>query len=144
MAAVRCAHAAAIPAGGIRPQRRNAVVLLPLAADPQLSGQAFAYLYFESEAQRRPSTEKLTRDEAFLIAVNIAKLPSAPRQTLKDIPRPPELGQPRRLRPRKISLPKINIPVLYCYPLCPTQRICAAAPTYRLIFRFPARTFPVP
>jgi hypothetical protein len=26
---------------------------------------------------------------AFLLAVNIAKLPSVPRQTLKDIPRPP-------------------------------------------------------
>jgi hypothetical protein len=28
----------------------------------------------------------LTRDEVFLIAVNIAKLPSVPRQKLKDIP----------------------------------------------------------
>ncbi len=34
----------------------------------------------------------LTRDEAFLIAVNIAKLPSVPRQILKDIPRPPNLA----------------------------------------------------
>ncbi|HTC05374.1 MAG TPA: hypothetical protein VK749_18350 [Xanthobacteraceae bacterium] len=33
--------------------------------------------------------ELLTRDEAFLNAVNIAKLPSVPRQILKDIPRPP-------------------------------------------------------
>ena len=32
---------------------------------------------------------RLLRDEVFLIAVNIAKLPSVPRQILKDIPRPP-------------------------------------------------------
>jgi hypothetical protein len=31
----------------------------------------------------------LTRDEAFPIAVNIAKLLSVPRQILKDTPRPP-------------------------------------------------------
>jgi hypothetical protein len=33
--------------------------------------------------------ERLSRDETFLIAVNITKMPSVPRQTLKDIPRPP-------------------------------------------------------
>jgi hypothetical protein len=38
---------------------------------------------------RRSSAKLLTRDEAILIAVNIAKLPSVPRQILKDIPRPP-------------------------------------------------------
>jgi hypothetical protein len=53
------------------------------------NGQHLAYLYFEDEAQRRLSMRRLTRDEAFLIAVNIAKLPSVPRQILKDIPRPP-------------------------------------------------------
>jgi hypothetical protein len=37
----------------------------------------------------RSADNLLTRDEAFLIAVNIAKLPSVPRQILKDIPRPP-------------------------------------------------------
>ena len=51
--------------------------------------QALAYVYYENEAGRRSSAKLLTRDEAFLIAVNIAKLPSVPRQLLKDIPRPP-------------------------------------------------------
>jgi len=51
--------------------------------------QAPAYVYFENEPGRRSSARLLTRDEAFHIAVNIAKLPSVPRQILKDIPRPP-------------------------------------------------------
>jgi hypothetical protein len=42
-----------------------------------------------SENCRRSVANLRTRDEAFLIAVNIAKLPSVPRQILKDIPRPP-------------------------------------------------------
>jgi hypothetical protein len=53
------------------------------------NGQHLAYVYFEDEPQRRMSMKRLSRDEAFLIAVNIAKLPSVPRQILKDIPRPP-------------------------------------------------------
>jgi hypothetical protein len=36
---------------------------------------------------------RLSRDEAFLLAVNIAKLPSVPRQILKDFPRPPNLAR---------------------------------------------------
>ena len=52
------------------------------------NGQQIAYLYFEDEPQRQMSMKRLSRDEAFLIAVNIAKLPSVPRQILKDIPRP--------------------------------------------------------
>jgi len=51
--------------------------------------QALAYVYYENEPGCRSSAKLLTRDEAFLIAVNIAKLPSVPRQILKDIPRPP-------------------------------------------------------
>jgi len=51
--------------------------------------QALAYIYYEGEPGRRSSAKLLTRDEAFLIAVNIAKLQSVPRQILKDIPRPP-------------------------------------------------------
>ena len=53
------------------------------------NGQQLAYLYFEDEPQRQMSMKRLSRDEAFLIAVNIAKLPSVPRKILKDIPRPP-------------------------------------------------------
>jgi hypothetical protein len=53
------------------------------------TGQALAYLYFEDEPQRQMSMQRLSRDEAFLIAVNIAKLPRVPRSVLKDIPRPP-------------------------------------------------------
>ena len=53
------------------------------------NGQQVAYVYFEDELQRRLSMKRLTRDEAFLVAVNIAKPPNVPRQTLKDIPRPP-------------------------------------------------------
>ena len=51
--------------------------------------EALGYLYFEDEPQRQMSMKRLSRDEAFLIAVNIAKLPSVPRQILKDIPRAP-------------------------------------------------------
>jgi hypothetical protein len=43
--------------------------------------------------RQRLSTKRLTRDEAFLLAVNIAKLPSVPRQMLKDIPRPPSTSR---------------------------------------------------
>jgi hypothetical protein len=52
-------------------------------------GQALAYVYFEDAFQRQSSMKRLSRDEAFLVAVNIAKLPSVPRQILRDIPRPP-------------------------------------------------------
>ena len=44
------------------------------------NGQQLAYLYFEDEPQRQMSMKRLSRDEAFLIAVNI-KLPSVPRQS---------------------------------------------------------------
>jgi hypothetical protein len=64
-----------------------------------------AYVYYENEAGRRSSAKLLTRDEAFLIAVNIAKLPSVPRQILKDIPRPPKFGQPRRLSAMRVADP---------------------------------------
>jgi hypothetical protein len=39
------------------------------------SGQQFAYLYFEHEPGRRSAAKLLTKDEAWRMAVNIAKLP---------------------------------------------------------------------
>src|SRR5450755_703871 len=62
--------------------------------------QALAYVYFENEPGRRSAANLLTRDEAFLIAVNIAKLPSVPRQILKDSPRPPNSAS-RPLKERR-------------------------------------------
>jgi len=62
--------------------------------------QALAYVYFDNEQGRRSSAKLLTRDEAFLIAVNIAKLPSVPGQILKGIQRPPNSASRGRLRMR--------------------------------------------
>ena len=51
--------------------------------------ELFATWGQETGDQLWAAAKLLTRDEAFLLAVNIAKLPSMPRQILKDIPRPP-------------------------------------------------------
>jgi hypothetical protein len=86
-----------------RGRRRRATVFLtnrrfPLPWSPEeltesfvikdAAGQALAYVYFEDEPQRQMSMKRLSRDEAFLVAVNIEKLTRVPRQILKDIPRP--------------------------------------------------------
>jgi hypothetical protein len=47
------------------------------------TGQQLAYIYFEDEPQRQMSMKRLSRDEAFLLAVNIAKLPSVPQLPLR-------------------------------------------------------------
>jgi hypothetical protein len=52
------------------------------------SGRKIAYFHFADQPQRRSTITALSRDEAFLLAVNFAKLPMVPRQLLKDISRP--------------------------------------------------------
>ena len=42
------------------------------------TGLSIAYVYFENEPQRQMSMKRLSRDEAFLIAVNIAKRRGCP------------------------------------------------------------------
>jgi hypothetical protein len=54
---------------------------------------ALAYIYYENEPGRRSSAKLFTR-EAFLIAVNIAKLPSVPRQIIEGHSTAADLGQP--------------------------------------------------
>ncbi len=53
------------------------------------NGQQIAYLYFEDEPQRQMSMRRLSRDEAFLLAVNIAKLPKCAATDIEGRPRPP-------------------------------------------------------
>ena len=48
------------------------------------NGQALAYVYYQQEPGRRAAAHLLTRDEAWRIAVNIAKLPGAVAQDLSN------------------------------------------------------------
>jgi hypothetical protein len=71
----------------------NYDVAIPPKADISLQRKIGRYgpkaTFRIAKNRQRSAANLLTCDEAFLIAVNIAKLPSVPRQILKDIPRPP-------------------------------------------------------
>jgi hypothetical protein len=68
------------------------------------TGQALACVDFENEPQRQMSMKALSRNEASLMAVNIAKLPSVTRQILKDIPRPPHNRTTSRQMTERLSV----------------------------------------
>ena len=65
--------------------------------------QALAYVYFESDPGRRSTAKLLAGDEAFLIAVNIDKLPSVPRQIFGHRVRPINLREGPKKGPRLVE-----------------------------------------
>jgi hypothetical protein len=64
-------------------------------------GQPRPYLYFEDEPQRQMSMRRLSRDEAFLLAVKIAKLVKRATADIEGHSEAAKFSQPRRrhLRP---------------------------------------------
>jgi hypothetical protein len=59
--------------------------------------QQLAYLYFEDEPQRQMSMKRMSRDEAFLIAVNIAKAAKRAAADIAGHSAAAEFSQPGRL-----------------------------------------------
>jgi hypothetical protein len=75
------------------------------------NGQALAYLYFEDEPQRQMSMKRLSRDEAFLLAVNIAKAAKLAAADIEGHSPAAKFSQPGRLSARPRALLRSADPV---------------------------------
>ena len=58
------------------------------------NGQQLAYLYFEDEPQRQMSMKRLSRDEAFLLAVNIRQAAKRAAADIEGHSEAAKFGQP--------------------------------------------------
>ena len=63
------------------------------------NGQQIAYLYYEDEPQRQMSMKRLSRDEAFLLAVEHRQAAKRAAADIEGHSAAAEYSQPGRLRP---------------------------------------------